>query len=267
MVTDRLIPYEIKVNLQSETILICGNFDGFPVRLGSMGKPSPGLDLAILDQEGNKMVNKEGDIAVLITPMSDHLIFKGYRQGTDGNAIFVRPERVDKQGRRWYTTGDRGYVDNDGYFWFVGREDDVCLARISLTTGDKLLWLPDRSFRSRIGVEGNTTTNRANCQEHPCVAESAVVGSPHPIRHTIVKAFIVLSPMYHHIYDDVIKAKELIKELQDFVKTHTGPYKYPRAIEFVKDLPKTVSGKIRRVELRAKEWEGFGKGGKKTAKL
>lgn len=110
------------------------------------------------------MVNKEGDIAVLITPMSDHLIFKGYRQDTDGNAKFVRPERVDKQGRRWYTTGDRGYVDDDGYFWFVGREDDVCLPRILLTTGDKLLGLPNRSFRSGISVEGNATANRANCR-------------------------------------------------------------------------------------------------------
>jgi acyl-coenzyme A synthetase/AMP-(fatty) acid ligase len=99
------------------------------------------------------------------------------------------------------------------------------------------------------------------------VAESAVVGAPHPIRHTIVKAFIILTSAYHHVYDDVEKAEHLIKEIQDFVKKSTGPYKYPRAIEFVKDLPKTVSGKIRRVELRAKEWEGHGKDGKKLAKL
>jgi len=94
-----------------------------------------------------------------------------------------------------------------------------------------------------------------------------VVGAPDPIRHTIVKAFVVLAPMYHHIYDDVEKAKKLIKELQDFVKMGTGPYKYPRAIEFVKELPKTVSGKIRRIELRLKEWEGHSKDGKKLAKL
>jgi len=99
------------------------------------------------------------------------------------------------------------------------------------------------------------------------VAESAVVGAPDAIRHTIVKAFIILSASYHHIHDDVVKAKELIKELQDFVKKGTGPYKYPRAIEFVKELPKTVSGKIRRVELRNKEWQGYGKDGKKLSKL
>jgi medium-chain acyl-CoA synthetase len=99
------------------------------------------------------------------------------------------------------------------------------------------------------------------------VAESAVVGAPDPIRHTIVKAFVILSPSYHHLYDDVVKAQELAKELQDFVKRTTGPYKYPRAIEFVMELPKTVSGKIRRVELRAKEWEGHSNDRQKPSKL
>lgn len=99
------------------------------------------------------------------------------------------------------------------------------------------------------------------------MAESAVVGAPDPIRHTIVKAFVILAPAYQHIHTDHMKAKALIKELQDFVKKGTGPYKYPRAIEFVKELPKTVSGKIRRVELRSKEWEGYGKDGQKLAKL
>lgn len=87
------------------------------------------------------------------------------------------------------------------------------------------------------------------------------------MRHTIVKAFVVLAPQYHYIHSAPEKAKELVKELQDFVKRGTGPYKYPRAIEFVKELPKTVSGKIRRVELRLKEWEGYGKDGKKLSKL
>jgi medium-chain acyl-CoA synthetase len=94
-----------------------------------------------------------------------------------------------------------------------------------------------------------------------------VVGAPDPFRHTIVKAFIILAPGYESVYDDISKAEALKRELQDFVKKSTGPYKYPRAIEFVKELPKTVSGKIRRVELRQKEWEGYGKDGKKLAKL
>jgi acyl-coenzyme A synthetase/AMP-(fatty) acid ligase len=104
-------------------------------------------------------------------------------------------------------------------------------------------------------------------KEHAAVAESAVVGAPDPIRHTIVKAFVVLTPTYQHIHDDIEKAKHLVKELQDFVKRGTGPYKYPRAIEFVRELPKTVSGKIRRVELRLKEWAGHDKNGKKLSKL
>jgi acyl-coenzyme A synthetase/AMP-(fatty) acid ligase len=104
-------------------------------------------------------------------------------------------------------------------------------------------------------------------KEHPAVVESAVVGAPDPIRHTIVKAFVILTPEYQSVHDNPTKAKELVKELQGFVKRGTGPYKYPRAIEFVKELPKTVSGKIRRVELRLKEWEGYDKDGKKLAKL
>jgi medium-chain acyl-CoA synthetase len=90
-----------------------------------MGKPSPGIDLAILDPQGHRVVNEEGDISVLITPTSDNLIFKGYRKGTDGSTKLVRPEKTDEEGERWYLTGDRGYQDNDGYFWFVGRDDDV----------------------------------------------------------------------------------------------------------------------------------------------
>jgi acyl-coenzyme A synthetase/AMP-(fatty) acid ligase len=82
-----------------------------------------------------------------------------------------------------------------------------------------------------------------------------------------VKAFVVLAPGWQHIHDDKVKAQALVKELQDFVKRGTGPYKYPRAIEFVRELPKTVSGKIRRVDLRTREWEGYGKDGKKLAKL
>lgn len=105
--------------------MVCGNFDGFPIRHGSMGKPSPGIELAILDSKGERVTNEEGDIAVLITPISEHLIFRGYRRGVDGNVKLVRPEKVDKAGQRWYCTGDRGYIDDDGYFWFVGRDDDV----------------------------------------------------------------------------------------------------------------------------------------------
>ncbi|GBD27518.1 Acetyl-coenzyme A synthetase [bacterium HR30] len=121
-------------------------------------------------------------------------------------------------------------MDEDGYFWFVGRADDVII-----------------SAGYRIGpfeVESALL-------EHPAVLESAVVASPHPERGAIVKAFVRLRP-------GVVPSEQLVRELQEHVKRTTAPYKYPREIEFVEDLPKTVSGKIRRVELRQREWERKG---------
>jgi medium-chain acyl-CoA synthetase len=90
-----------------------------------MGKPSPGIELAVLNSDGETVVDEEGEIAVLITPLSQNLIFSGYRRGAGQDFVIVRPERTDKRGRQWYLTGDRAYVDKDGYFWFVGRDDDV----------------------------------------------------------------------------------------------------------------------------------------------
>jgi acyl-coenzyme A synthetase/AMP-(fatty) acid ligase len=122
----------------------------------------------------------------------------------------------------WYFTGDRAARDEDGYLWFVGREDDVII-----------------SAAYRIGpfeVESALV-------EHPAVAESAVVAKPDPERTNIVKAYVVLAPGY-------TPSAALRQELQDHVKRVTAPYKYPREVEFVPELPKTISGKIRRVELR-----------------
>ena len=127
----------------------------------------------------------------------------------------------------WYLTGDKAYKDEDGYYWFVGRADDVII-----------------SAGYRIGpfeVESALI-------EHPAVAESAVVASPDPVRGDIVKAFVILAP-------DYVPSDELVVSLQDHVRTTTAPYKYPRSVEFVTELPKTVSGKIRRVELRQQEVE------------
>ena len=124
-------------------------------------------------------------------------------------------------------TGDKAYKDEDGYFWFVGRNDDVI-----------------KSAGYRIGpfeVESALL-------EHPSVAESAVVASPDPIRGNIVKAYVILKPGY-------VPSDELVLGLQEHVRKTTAPYKYPRAIEFVTELPKTISGKIRRVELRRREVE------------
>ena len=130
----------------------------------------------------------------------------------------------------WYLTGDKAYKDEDGYYWFVGRADDVII-----------------SAGYRIGpfeVESALI-------EHPAVAESAVVASPDPVRGDIVKAFVILAP-------DYVASDELVVSLQDHVRTTTAPYKYPRSVEFVTELPKTVSGKIRRVELRQQEVDRAG---------
>ena len=200
---------------QTETVLLCGNFPGIDVKPGSMGLPTPGFELAVVDDAGSRApVDQEGDLAVRIEPDRPLGLFREYWQDPEATSHAFR------QG--WYRTGDCGRVDADGYFWFIGRADDVI-----------------NSSAYRIGpfeVESALV-------EHPAVVEAAVVGKPDPIRGEIVLAFVVLAKGY--------AACEALKtELQEHVKRTTAPYKYPREIEFVDDLPKTVSGKIRRVELR-----------------
>jgi len=203
---------------QTETVLLCGNFPPLAVKPGSMGKPSPGFDVSVIDHDGNELpANKEGDIAVRVKPTRPAWIFKEYWRDPDATANCIRED--------WYITGDRAYKDEDGYFWFVGRADDVII-----------------SAGYRIGpfeVE-------SALKEHPAVAESAVVASPDQMRGEVVKAFVILAPGY-------TPSDELVTDLQEYVKKVTAPYKYPREIEFVESLPKTISGKIRRVELREME--------------
>ena len=204
---------------QTETVILCGNMLGIEPKFGSMGKPMPGIDLAVVDEQGNKVpANTEGDIAVNISPEYPVGLFKEYKNQPDKTAECFRGN--------WYITGDKATVDEDGYFWFVSRADDVIL-----------------SSGYRIGpfeVESALI-------EHAAVAESAVVASPDDKRGEVVKAFVVLTADYQ-------ASDELVKSLQNHVKSVTAPYKYPRLIEFVDSLPKTVSGKIRRVELRNKEF-------------
>jgi acetyl-CoA synthetase/medium-chain acyl-CoA synthetase len=203
---------------QTETVLLCGNFPAMEVRPGSMGKPAPGFELGIIDDDGAELgPNQEGDVAVRVKPVRPLGLFQEY---------WRNPEAMQRSFKGdWYLTGDRAYRDADGYFWFVGRADDVII-----------------SAGYRIGpfeVESALV-------EHPAVVEAAVVASPDPVRGEIVKAFVILSPGYE-------PSAQLAAELQDHVKAVTAPYKYPRAIEFVAELPKTISGKIRRVELRERE--------------
>ncbi|XP_043945440.1 acyl-coenzyme A synthetase ACSM3, mitochondrial-like [Protopterus annectens] len=206
---------------QTETVLICGTFKGMKVKPGSMGKPSPAYNVQIIDDHGDVLPpGKEGDIAITVKPTRPFTLFSGYVDDPEKSNALLRGD--------FYLTGDRGIQDEDGYIWFVGRGDDIIL-----------------SSGYRIGpfeVESALT-------EHPAVAESAVVSSPDPIRGEVVKAFVVLTSAYKSHDPD-----RLVKELQEHVKAVTAPYKYPRKVEFVEELPKTVSGKIRRVELRNKEW-------------
>ncbi len=197
---------------QTENSLLVGNAPGTPVRAGSMGLPDPGHDIAVIDDDGHVCApGVEGDIALIGRPPT---LFSGYWNAPDETEAVFRDA--------WYVTGDRATRDEDGYLWFVGRSDDVIL-----------------SAAYRIGpfeVESALL-------EHPAVAESAVVGVPDPDRGQVVKAFVVLR-------DGSEAGPDLAVELQDHVKSITAPYKYPRAIEFVDELPKTASGKIRRSELR-----------------
>ncbi|MFC7441345.1 acyl-CoA synthetase [Laceyella putida] len=199
---------------QTENTLLIATLKGMPVKLGSMGKPTPGNRIAIVDDEGKEV--PQGEVGHIGVHRSSPALFKGYYQD---------PERTQAAFcGEWYLTGDRARVDEDGYFWFEGRADDIIISS-GYTIGP-------------FEVEDALV-------KHPAVQECAVVASPDPIRGAIVKAFVVLK--------ESPPKPELIPELQAHVKALTAPYKYPREIEFVTALPKTTSGKIRRVELRELE--------------
>ena len=205
---------------QTETTMTLGTFPWVKPKPGSMGKPNPQYDVQLLRRDGTECEDGEkGEICIRIGDKKPLGLFKGY----------YRDEERTKE--TWhdgiYHTGDMAWRDEEGYYWFVGRTDDVI-----------------KSSGYRIGpfeVENALMT-------HPAVVECAITGVPDPIRGMIVKATVVLAPEYKAKAGD-----ELIKELQNHVKHETAPYKYPRLIEFVNELPKTISGKIRRVEIREKD--------------
>jgi fatty-acyl-CoA synthase len=204
---------------QTETVNLVANYRCLPIKPGSMGKPTPGFDVQIVNDDGKMLgPNEEGYIAVRVKPQRPVGLFKEY---------WKDPEEMDRVFHGdWYFTGDKAYKDEDGYFWFVGRADDVII-----------------SSGYRIGpfeVESALL-------EHPAVAESAVVASPDPVRGEVVKAFVVLRPGQE-------PSEDLTKKLQQHVREVTAPYKYPRVVEYVTDLPKTISGKIRRGQLKKEEW-------------
>ncbi|MFE7063928.1 acyl-CoA synthetase MbcS [Sutcliffiella sp. NPDC057660] len=201
---------------QTENTLLIGVLKGMEIKSGSMGKPTPGNRVTIINDNAEECeVGEVGDIAVHIeTPA----LFKHY---------YKDPERTSGQFRgEYYITGDRAKKDEEGYFWFEGRSDDIIISS-GYTIGP-------------FEVEDALV-------KHPFVRECAVVASPDEIRGSVVKAFVVLQ-------DGAEKEEaKLTKLLQEHVKELTAPYKYPRKIEYVAELPKTTSGKIRRIELRQKE--------------
>ena len=203
---------------QTESVVFAANFPWLKVKPGSMGKPSAGWDVDVVDDENNPCeAGQEGHLVIRTGKEKPVGLFCGY----------YKDEALTKSvwSNGIYDTGDMAYKDEDGYLWFVGRSDDVI-----------------KSSGYRIGpfeVE-------SALMEHPCVLECAITGVPDAERGAVVKATVILAKGYE-------PSQELIIELQEHVKKVTAPYKYPRIIEFVKELPKTISGKIRRVEIRDKD--------------
>jgi acetyl-CoA synthetase len=200
---------------QTECTVAVGTYPWLNPKPGSMGKPTPGYDIEIVDEDFNKVeAGTEGEIVIRTSKSKPVGMFNGY----------YRDEKLTSSvwSNGIYRTGDMAWRDEDGYYWFVGRADDVI-----------------KSSGYRIGpfeVE-------SALMEHPAVLECAITAVPDPDRGQVVKATIVISKNY-------TASEELAKELQEHVKKVTAPYKYPRIVEFVTELPKTISGKIRRVQIR-----------------
>ena len=200
---------------QTELTLTIGNFDGMEPKPGSMGKPAPGYIIDIVDSEGSSCKPEEvGEIVIRLDKGRPFGMFAGYYKDEQ------RTQEAFMGGL--YHTGDMAYQDEDGYFWFVGRIDDM---------------IKSAGFRiSPFEVE-------STLMQHPAVLECAVTGVADDARNQVVKATIVVAPGYE-------ESQQLSQELQEFAKTESALYKAPRIIEFVKELPKTISGKIRHVAIR-----------------
>lgn len=206
---------------QTETVLCVGTFPCMEAKYGSMGKPSPGWVVELHNEDGKPVkAGEEGSIAIKLDPRPIGF-FMEYWGNEEANESSFR--------NGYYYTGDRATADEDGYYWFVGRDDDVI-----------------KASGYRIGpfeVESAVI-------EHEAVLEAAVVASPDIIRGFVVKAFIVLKSGFE-------PSDKLTRSIQEYVKTSTAPYKYPRKIEYMKELPKTISGKIKRKDLRELEMKRF----------
>jgi len=200
--------------------IVIANYPSIDIKPGSMGKPLPGIEAAIVDSKGKKVTDgKEGDL--VLKPGWPSMMKKIWRRPKKYKSYF----RNNPQGRKWYITGDRAYQDKDGYFWFVGRSDDVIK-----TAGERV---------GPFEVESVLVS-------HPDIIEAGVIGKPDKMRGEIIKAFVALKKK--------VKGTEKVKEkIKKYVKKHLAGHAYPREIEFVDKLPKTRSGKIMRRLLKSKE--------------
>ena len=204
---------------QTETgCMVITNFPGMPIKPGSMGRPFPGITATVLDPRGYEPVDHAGSVGLIALKPGWPSMMRSYWNNAGAY------QNKFKNG--WYLTGDRASIDADGYFWFVGRDDDV------INTGGHLV--------GPFEIESALL-------EHPAVAESAAVAKPDPVNMEVVKAFVVLKPSYP-------AGGDLELEIMNFIRKKLSPLAMPQEIEFVESLPKTRSGKIVRRILRAKEW-------------
>ncbi len=200
----------------TESYPLCANFPWMEVREGSMGRPMPGWDVQILDEDERPVARGERGEICLRARSNPHWPLGYWR----------KPEATEETfGGEWFHTKDAATQDDDGYVWYAGRADDVIIAA---------------------GYRIGPFEVESACLEHPAVKEAAAVASPDPLRGNVVKAFICVA-------DGHEPSDELASEIRQFVRQRLSAYAYPRKIEFVDDLPKTLTGKIRRIELRERE--------------
>ncbi len=207
----------------TESYPLVANYPFMEVREGSMGKPAPGWDVQILDEDEQPVAQGERGEICLRARSNPHYPLGYWRNDEAGEETF---------GGDWFHTKDAAVQDEEGYYWYVGRADDVIIAA---------------------GYRIGPFEVESACLEHPAVREAAAVASPDELRGNVVKAFIVLA-------DDYSPSEELAAEIKAFVRERLSAYAYPRLVEFVPDLPKTLTGKIRRIELRRLELDRAGPG-------
>jgi acetyl-CoA synthetase len=202
----------------TESYPLVANYPFQEVREGSMGRPMPGWDVQVLDEDEQPVARGERGEICLRARSNPHYPLGYWRNEEAGRKTF---------GGEWFHSGDAAVQDEDGYYWYVGRADDVIIAA---------------------GYRIGPFEVESACLEHPAVREAAAVASPDELRGNVVKAFIVLADGYE-------PTDELAAKIKVFVRERLSAYAYPRRIEFVSDLPKTLTGKIRRIELRQLELE------------